>query len=341
MKSKLRRPFRAPREAVDRSKGEEVADQSDAAREEPPHDVVQTESEEATELGVVWKPFVVTETEYPEVESVGKDQGYVRLDSITETGDEYEARMDREQLADTENGCKMTMKMVTALGDEHAYLVRGALRDDGGIDIGKGVAMVAASPNLSEFESFLDGLTTAQNKKTKQKKAQNQKKGNTKAKNKDDSDESEDLENFGDIYLRARASSKSVGSGTSTIGKLALLPPEADNHSRTVSVDDILPEVRPNDVDVAIVNTLTFPKLKRKGRIKAQVKWTYETVLEPTGVGSKYWDAEAPSERATKRIAKEKLVALKDAESETNPKGMSIIWTLCLNLVAIEMYHNC
>jgi hypothetical protein len=73
MKSKLRRPFRAPREAVDRSKGGKVADQSDAAREEPPHNVVQTESEETTELGVVWKPFVVKETELAEVEPVGKD----------------------------------------------------------------------------------------------------------------------------------------------------------------------------------------------------------------------------------------------------------------------------
>ncbi len=43
------------------------------------------------------------ETQYPEVEPVGRDRGYVRLDSITETGDEYEARLDREQLADTSN----------------------------------------------------------------------------------------------------------------------------------------------------------------------------------------------------------------------------------------------
>jgi hypothetical protein len=120
MKSKLRRPFRAPREAVDRSKGGKVADQLDAAKEQPPPNCVQSESEEATELGVVWKPFVVKETEYPEVESVGRYQGYVRLDSITETGDEYEARMDREQEADTENGCKLSMKMVEALADEHA-----------------------------------------------------------------------------------------------------------------------------------------------------------------------------------------------------------------------------
>jgi hypothetical protein len=42
------------------------------------------------------------------------------------------------------------------------------------------------------------------------------------------------------------------------------------------------------------------------------VLWTYETVAEPTGVASKYWDAEAPSERRTKRLAKEKMLAIKE-----------------------------
>ncbi len=113
-----------------------------------------------------------------------------------------------------------------------------------------------------------------------------------------------------------------MDSGRSTVRNFSMRPPEEDNHSRVVSVEDILPEVRSNDDDVPIVSTLTLPKPKRKGRIKGQVKWTYETVLEPTGAASKYWDADAPAERATKRLAKEKLVALKEAEAEANPKGM-------------------
>ena len=44
--------------------------------------------------------------------------------------------------------------------------------------------------------------------------------------------------------------------------------------------------------------------------------WAYETVCEPTGVASKYWDADTPSERFTKRLAKEKLVALKESNDE-------------------------
>jgi hypothetical protein len=165
MKSKRKRPFRAPRKAVDRSKGGKGADLLDAAIEQVPPDVVESESKEATALGLGWKPLVVKETQYPEVEPVGRDQGYVRLDSITETGDVYEARMDRKHLADTLNGCKLTLKMVEELGDEHAYLVRGAQHDNG-----KGVPMVAASPNLSEFETFLDGCDRNFARNTQKKK---------------------------------------------------------------------------------------------------------------------------------------------------------------------------
>jgi hypothetical protein len=42
--------------------------------------------------------------------------------------------------------------------------------------------------------------------------------------------------------------------------------------------------------------------------------WTYETVAEPTGIASKYWDVAAPPERATKRVAKQRLSDLHDAE---------------------------
>jgi hypothetical protein len=42
--------------------------------------------------------------------------------------------------------------------------------------------------------------------------------------------------------------------------------------------------------------------------------WTYETVAEPTGMSSRYWDAEAPVERATKRRAKEKMSAIHEPD---------------------------
>ena len=54
------------------------------------------------------------------------------------------------------------------------------------------------------------------------------------------------------------------------------------------------------------------PKLRKKREPKSL--WTYETVAEPTGVASRYWDADAPSERATKRLAKERWDALREAD---------------------------
>ncbi len=40
------------------------------------------------------------------------------------------------------------------------------------------------------------------------------------------------------------------------------------------------------------------------------MRWTYETVAEPTSMVSKYWDSPAPKERVTKRVAKQKLCDL-------------------------------
>jgi hypothetical protein len=81
-----------------------------------------------------------------------------------------------------------------------------------------------------------------------------------------------------------------------------------------------------DDDDVPIAQTLTSqskslsmlaslasqpspsPSLRKKKAKKPL--WHYETVAEPTGISSKYWDADAPIERATKRRAKEKLSAI-------------------------------
>ena len=54
---------------------------------------------------------------------------------------------------------------------------------------------------------------------------------------------------------------------------------------------------------------------KKKGK---KTLWTYETVAEPTGMSSRYWDAEAPLERATKRRAKEKLSAIHEPDGASS-----------------------
>ena len=55
----------------------------------------------------------------------------------------------------------------------------------------------------------------------------------------------------------------------------------------------------------------------RKKKFKKSL-WTYETVAEPTGMSSKYWDADAPEERATKRRAKEKLIAIHEPDGASS-----------------------
>jgi hypothetical protein len=91
--------------------------------------------------------------------------------------------------------------------------------------------------------------------------------------------------------------------------------------------------LQPDD-DVPIVQTLALPSKRlellatvaaqpspspklRKSQVK-KATWIYETVAEPTGVSSKYWDVEAPVERATKRRAKEKLSAIHDPDGASS-----------------------
>ncbi len=107
---------------------------------------------------------------------------------------------------------------------------------------------------------------------------------------------------------------------------------EDDQMTRLVSVEDIVVGANSEDDELPIVATLSsketnlsmlasvaeLPVAAPKTRMKKITKslWTYETVAEPTGAASKYWDASAPSERRTKRLAKEKLSALHEADDD-------------------------
>ena len=103
-----------------------------------------------------------------------------------------------------------------------------------------------------------------------------------------------------------------------------------------------------DDDDVPIAQTLTSqskslsmlaslasqpspsPSLRKKKAKKSL--WHYnETVAEPTDISSKYWDADAPIERATKRRAKEKLSAIQ--EPYENDSGRCVtLYLLCVTL---------
>ncbi len=89
---------------------------------------------------------------------------------------------------------------------------------------------------------------------------------------------------------------------------------EVDQNSSLVEIDDILLDAGLSDDDLPIAGTLKKKKPKLRAKKIRKELWTYEAVAEPTGIASKYWHASAPLERTTKRLAKEKLTALKLAE---------------------------
>jgi hypothetical protein len=78
-----------------------------------------------------------------------------------------------------------------------------------------------------------------------------------------------------------------------------------------------------SDDDVPIVQTLQAATAQAKKKKNVTKLCSYETVTEPTGVQSKYWDSPAPRERATKQQAKQKLDDLKKADKL--PEGASYI----------------
>ncbi len=167
--------------------------------------------------------------------------------------------MDREQLADTQNGCKLTLAMIEAAGDEGAEFVRYVLPIPES-DKGKGTTSKVASPNLSEFERYLDGCEKESTSITKKKSTRL-----TKAKDKVDSDEEDDLETFGNLLVRERAKRQRIAGENSPACKILLTRPEDNQHSRVVEIDDIIPEARSDDDEVPIVSNLKISMPKCKG----------------------------------------------------------------------------
>jgi hypothetical protein len=127
------------------------------------------------------------------------------------------------------------------------------------------------SPSLSDFEAYLDKLDAARNHITQ-----------------DDSDSGWEATDLG------------TRPGVESLDDL---------NSRMIGIEDILLHESSDDDNIPIVITLPSLATKvKKGKKKTKTLWTYETVVEPTGEVSKYWDGGTAVERATKRIAKQRLV---------------------------------
>ncbi len=130
-------PFRPPREAADSRRSARVI-------EKPTKVTVDSDGEEGTELGVVWNPYIIKETECPVQETY-------------ETGEERDARIDREEMPRPGNGCKLTLAMVDDHADMGAHLIRLAQPSAKSINVNAPApSCQLASPSLSEFETFLD-----------------------------------------------------------------------------------------------------------------------------------------------------------------------------------------
>jgi hypothetical protein len=129
-----------------------------------------------------------------------------------------------------------------------------------------------------------------------------------------------------------------------------------DAFSRGITVNDILFTQGDDDDDLPIAATLhALPKAgsvevqakktrknpkktlhaqPKAGSVEVQAKktikkpkktlWSYELVTEPTGIASKYWDANAPGERATKVLANERLTELHLGEDEVEQQPQQL-----------------
>jgi hypothetical protein len=121
MKNTSIKPFRAPREAHDRAKPQEC------------------NSEEPTELGVVCERYVRKETQESVANRRGPYELWENVRKDKETVDEWESRIDKEEME--RSGSNWTMAKERALAEEN-YIPHECAK--------------VQSPCVSEFEEFLD-----------------------------------------------------------------------------------------------------------------------------------------------------------------------------------------
>jgi hypothetical protein len=301
MQRQVMNPFRAPRQAgkkdtqvhvVPYRKGlklmrEREADEcaqfgevqrwsTDSGEDGAPE--VDGESEEPTEFGVVWERYVIKETEEAEMDPIGGD-------------------MARQMNKPHTDG-------IVCNGEQWMIAARKERTESGSANLLNATSQVP-SPSLSDFEAFLGDLESERSNFPKDT--------TTAAKGENAVLKAKNHRSFDDDFWENVLQKEKVRL-------------ENDLRLNMVPVDDIMPRAIIDEDDVPIVSTLcgkhsnlgmlaamaaqTSSPAKVKPKKVKEVRWTYEIVNEPTGVGSKYWDAEAPTERTTKRMARQKISAL-------------------------------
>jgi hypothetical protein len=245
---------------------------------------VEGESEEPTEFGVVWEHYIIKETEEAEMDPIGGDM----------------ARQINEPHTDG----------IVCNGEQWMVAARMERTESGSANLRNATSQVP-SPSLSDFEAYLGDLESERSNFSK------------------DATTAAVGENAVIKAKNHRSSNDGFWENVLQKEKERL---EDDLRANMVPVDDIMPRAIIDEDDVPIVSTLrgTHSKLGMLASMAAQtsspakvkpkkvkeMRWTYEIVSEPTGVGSKYWDTEAPTERSTKRMARQKISALNVDNSE-------------------------
>ncbi len=247
----------------------------------------ERESEAPTELGVVQERHIIKETEEKVANRRGGYELWENVHDDNETGEESEAWMDKEDMAC--GGSK------PALAEENNV---------------QHASSKVQSPCLSEFEAFLDEIDAQRKHLCKDDRNKEASCG-------------EDEVSKPVSALTSRQRTDAWWEGVLESEKRRC---EEDMKARTVAVEDILFDEGSDDDDIPIVATLppkasnlsmlAMAATQKTSKKAPKQLWTYETVSEPTGIVSKYWDSPAPKERETKRAAKQKLSDLTMAQPE-------------------------
>jgi hypothetical protein len=167
---------------------------------------------------VVWKPYIIEEIEHPEEHPV-QDK--------FETGEEQDARIDREELARPRNGCKLSLAMADALADEGIQYIRFALPSSKSPNVPVSTSQFG-SPCLSKFESYLGECEAKVQTQTVYKQGMQQ------------------------IFVYERAANVSNNEWWKSVLLSEKERLEDDKQSRLVQLEDILPDQSSSDDDIPI-----------------------------------------------------------------------------------------
>ena len=159
----------------------------------------------------------------------------------------------------------------------------------------------SASPSMEEFETFLesrsqDNIASAAQEETMARKPKTMS-------NKD----------FwqGVLESEQQRLSKDLESRTVAVEEIMLGVDSEEDAEDNIPIVSQLPQ---NLAMLAALAAGPSPAPTPRKKRAPKSLWTYETVAEPTGAASKYWDADAPSQRTTKLLAKQRLEAIREAE---------------------------